>query len=124
MFLATFVVGLTGVPGTQVRYQKSPTLDKALKIALAMQEAEKQEKFGKSFYASFNNLVRLRSSSPTHHMRLPRGSEISAHAATKGQGPQEVGMHRRRLCLRVTSVKALVTLQGSVQHDYEKRPIL
>ena len=55
---------------------------------------------------------------------IPRGSEISAHAVTKGQGPQEVGMRRRRLRLHVTSAKALVTSQGSVQHDYEKRPIL
>ena len=46
-----------------------PTLVEALKVAHAMQEAEKQEKFGESFYASFDNSVRLRSSSRTHHAR-------------------------------------------------------
>ena len=77
MLLASFVAGLTGVPGTQVRYQNPPTLVEALKVALAVQEAEKQEKFGESFYASFNNSVRLRSSSPTHHAR---------HAEIRTQG--------------------------------------
>ena len=72
-----FVAGLTGVPGTQVPYHNPPTLVKALKVALAVQEAEKQEKFSESFYASFDNSVRLRSSSPTHHAR---------HAENRTQG--------------------------------------
>jgi hypothetical protein len=79
MLLASFVAGLTGVPGTQVRYQKPPpTLVEALKIALTVQEAEKQEKFGECFYASFNNSVKLRPSSPTHHAR-------DAEIRTQGQ---------------------------------------
>jgi hypothetical protein len=37
MFLASFVSGLTGVPGRQVRFQKPQTLDQALKIAHSVQ---------------------------------------------------------------------------------------
>jgi len=55
---------------------------------------------------------------------VPRENGLSAQAATKGQGPQDVGLRRRKLRLHVTSAKALVISQGSVQNDYEKMPIL
>jgi hypothetical protein len=42
-------------------------LDQVLKIALSVQEAEKQEKFSESFYANFDDLLRLRSPSLTRH---------------------------------------------------------
>ena len=67
MLLTSFVHGLTGFPGTQVRYQNPKTLDKVLKIALSVKELEREEKFGASFYASFDNSLRLRSPGPTHH---------------------------------------------------------
>ena len=63
MLLASFVAGLTGVPGRQVRYANPQTMEQALKIALSVQEAEKQEKFNESFYASFDNSARMRSHS-------------------------------------------------------------
>jgi hypothetical protein len=40
MLLASFVAGLTGVPGRQVRYSNPETLEHALQIALAVQEAK------------------------------------------------------------------------------------
>ena len=96
-----------------------PTLVEALKIALTVQEAEKQEKFGESFYASFDNSVRLRSSGPTHHAR---------HAENRTQGQRNnytrSDQRPRTSGNRNAQAKALVTSQGSVQHDYEKRPIL
>jgi hypothetical protein len=69
MLLASYVSGLTGVPGRQVRYSNPQTVQLALQIALSVQEAEKQERFNESFYANFDNSVRLQSHppSPTRH---------------------------------------------------------
>jgi hypothetical protein len=63
LLLASFVAGLTAVPGRQRRFVNPQTLDQALKIALSVQEAEKQEKFNESFCASFNNSSRQHSPS-------------------------------------------------------------
>ena len=63
MFLTSFVTGLTGVPGRQVRHSNPQTLQQALRIALSAQEAERQEKFSES-YASFDKSFRLKSQSP------------------------------------------------------------
>ena len=65
MLLASFVAGLTGIPVRQVRFSNPQSLDQALKTALSVQEAEKQEKFRESFYTSFDNSLRVRSPSPT-----------------------------------------------------------
>jgi hypothetical protein len=59
MLLATFISGLTGTPGRQVRYANPQTLGQALKIALSFQEAEKQERFNESFYTHFDESLRL-----------------------------------------------------------------
>ena len=67
MFLASFVAGLTGIPGRQVRFSNPQDLDQALKMALSVQEAEKQETFSESFYIRFGNSLRVRSPSPTRH---------------------------------------------------------
>ena len=45
MFLASFVAALMGTPGKQVRYASTRDIGQALSIALAVQEAEKQERF-------------------------------------------------------------------------------
>jgi hypothetical protein len=70
MLLASFVAGLIRVPGRQVGYANPQMLEQALKIVLSVQVAEKQEKFSESFYASFDNSVRLQSQSlsPTEHV--------------------------------------------------------
>lgn len=78
MLLASFVTGLIGTPGRQVRYASPQNLDQALKIALSVQEAEKQEKFSESFYASFDNS--LRQHSPSSSRRASHGSRGSAEA--------------------------------------------
>ena len=78
MLLASFVTGLIGTPGRQVRYASPQHLDQALKIALSIQEAERQEKFSESFYASFDNS--LRQHSPTSLRRACHGSRGSAEA--------------------------------------------
>jgi len=59
MLLATFVAGLIGVAGKQVRHANPRILEQVLSIALAVQEADKQERLNESFYTRFDHLVRL-----------------------------------------------------------------
>ena len=51
LLLASFVGGLTGIPGMQVRFSNPQSLDQALKTALSVQEEEKHESFSEIFYA-------------------------------------------------------------------------
>ena len=78
MLLASFVTGLIGTSGWQIRYTSPQQQDQALKIALSVQEAEKQEKFSESFYASFDNS--LRQHSPRSSRRPSHGTRGSAEA--------------------------------------------
>jgi hypothetical protein len=48
MLLASFVAGLTGVPGRQVSYANPQTMEQAFKIALSVQEPEREETFNES----------------------------------------------------------------------------
>jgi acyl dehydratase len=43
MQLANYVAGLNGVPGKQVRYTSPVSLEEAIRIAVSVQEAERQE---------------------------------------------------------------------------------
>jgi hypothetical protein len=45
MLLGSFVAGLSGDPGKQVRYANPQTMKQALTIALLVQEVEKEERF-------------------------------------------------------------------------------
>ena len=54
MLLSSFSSGIFGKPGTQVRYACPQTLNEALRIALRVQEAEKQERFNETFYTKFD----------------------------------------------------------------------
>ena len=65
MLLASFVAGLAGAPGKQVRYAGPRDIQTALSIALAVQEAEKQERFNETFYARFENSVSMLTRSPS-----------------------------------------------------------
>jgi hypothetical protein len=55
MLLATFISGFGGKIGKHVRYQSHQNMEQTLQIALAVKEAEKQEKFNGSFYTRFEN---------------------------------------------------------------------
>jgi len=50
MLLSTFIAGLSGNPGQQVRFQMPATVDLALQIAVTMFEAEAQEKRNLTFF--------------------------------------------------------------------------
>jgi len=49
MLLVSFISGLAGKVGKHVRYQSPRNLERALQIALSVQEAEKQERFNDCF---------------------------------------------------------------------------
>jgi hypothetical protein len=66
MLLASFVSGLRGVPGRQVRFANPQDLEQALRIAIMVQEAERQERFNESFYTRFKKSVHL-CSKPSGH---------------------------------------------------------
>jgi hypothetical protein len=78
MLLASFVAGLVGVPGKQTRYSSPTSLEQAISLALTVQEAEKQEKFGESFYTRFNDSVRMLSRSPSRTHREGRQTQHTA----------------------------------------------
>jgi len=93
--------------GKHVRYQSPRNLERALQIALAVQEAEKQERFNDCFFTTFENSVRLvsRSSGQTYredgkslhsakHAVMCVVSAVKLGVAMASQRPQEIGMHR------------------------------
>ena len=63
MLLSSFTSGIFGKPGTQVRNACPQTLNEALRIALRVQEAEKQERFNETFYTKFYESLHLLSRS-------------------------------------------------------------
>ena len=65
MLLASFVMGLIAAPGILCRYANPQSMDHALRIALSLQEAERQEKISESFYENFDRSVRLMSKFPS-----------------------------------------------------------
>jgi hypothetical protein len=76
MLLASFVAGLAGVAGRQTRFSNPQSLDEALKIALTVQEAEKQ---------SLIQLLHLWNSNPTvnHEQQLSIAVRFSCDPHTQ-----------------------------------------
>ena len=52
MLLSTFTAGSGGNSGQQLRFQMPATVDKALQIAIAVSEAEAQEKRNLAFFSN------------------------------------------------------------------------
>jgi hypothetical protein len=50
MLLSTFIAGVSGNPGQQLRFQMPAMIDEALQIAVTMFEAETQEKINLAFF--------------------------------------------------------------------------
>jgi hypothetical protein len=53
MLLASFISGMIGTVGRQTKYAAPSSMHQALQIALAVEQAEKQEKFNESFHTRF-----------------------------------------------------------------------
>jgi len=65
MLLASFVSGLIGPVGKHMRYASPSSMHQVLQIALAVEQAEKQETFNEGIYTRFEKLVQLTSQSPS-----------------------------------------------------------
>ena len=86
MLLASFVAGLIGIPGKQVRYANPRNIEQALSIALSVQEAENQERFNETFYTRFDDSVRLVSRSPSRSDREETRRSADAQAVNHLRG--------------------------------------
>jgi len=64
MLLASFVAGNSGEPGRPTRIANPSNLFQTLRIALAVQGAERQEKANRRFYTKFENSTKSHSRSP------------------------------------------------------------
>ena len=69
MLLAAFVSELIGTPGRKCRFSNPKNIQKALYIALMIDQAEKQDRFNESFYTKYDKTVRILSRSPGHKNR-------------------------------------------------------
>ena len=78
MLLARCVAGLIGVPGRQVRYAPPVSVEEAIRIAVSVQGAERQEMFNNSFYAR-------------HDSRMYSDSNKSRHAVGSRTASQAEG---------------------------------
>ena len=97
MLLSSFVNGLINEQGKYVRIANPQTIDQALKIALSVQEAVKQEKFSESFYANFDDSTRLRSPSPTRSTSYrPRRSDDVKHTVNHTQTQRRMSTNSDR----------------------------
>jgi len=89
MLLASFVSGLNNPVGKYTRYASPSSMHQALEIALAVDQAEKQDRFNKSFCTRFEKSVRLTSQSPSStyagSSRSRQCFEAPASSRTHGQ---------------------------------------
>jgi hypothetical protein len=106
MLLATFVAGLSGAPGRQVRYVKPQTMKQALTITSSVQEAEKQERFNEGFYTKFKNSVRLRTRSSN---RVSSERDCFNRSAYSDTGSRMRGEHRRPVRVNIKSFASQIT---------------
>jgi hypothetical protein len=65
MILSTFISGLIGNPGQQVRFRMPKSVDEAVQIAVTVYEAEKQERRNQAFFCNMNSDSRGRDFNPS-----------------------------------------------------------
>jgi len=83
ILLASFISSSSGNSGRQIRFAIPQDMEQALRIALTVQEAERQERFNESFCTQFEESVRLSSRSPG---RAFSESEVQRHSADSQTG--------------------------------------
>jgi len=83
MLLSSFLSELHGVPGRQIRISNPQDINQAIKIAITLQEAERQERFNESFYARFDKSVRMCSRSPGRSRSENEGQQQPADPRTE-----------------------------------------
>jgi hypothetical protein len=112
MLLASFVSGLSGIPGRQVRYANPRTMEQALMIALSVQQAGKQERISESFYTRSDDSVRLPSRSPErkcHEGSKPRRSAEIMHTAQHSRSQRYMASRIAKSDTRKAQARAELT---------------
>jgi len=109
MLLASYLAGLIGVPGTQVRYASPVSIEEAIRIAVSVQEAERQEKFNK-FLCATTTAERVATAvrdTRSVHVR-PAKQRVDARrfqGVPTRQRPRALGTRRPSLPYAVTNAK-------------------
>ena len=85
MCLASFVSDLAGVVGREVRYDHPKNLREGVKLALAVDEAEKQKRRNETFYTWSDGFAGQLPRSPGNSRRGRKNSERAADPRTKSQ---------------------------------------
>jgi len=75
ILLASYVAGLIGVPGRQVRYASPVSVEETIRIAVSLQEAERQEKFNNGVYARHDSRTYSDSDKSRHAVRSRTASQ-------------------------------------------------
>jgi hypothetical protein len=81
MLLASYISGFIGQPGKQVRYAAPVSMDQAIRIAVSVDEAERQEKFNNSFYARNENRTDSDSRNSRHAANTRKASQAGGRRA-------------------------------------------
>jgi hypothetical protein len=103
MLLASFVAGLTGTPGRQVRFAIPGILEKALKIATTVAQAEIPERSNETFYSD----AALPDITPEGIIRAPAhgstGRESARHHTASSRTPNR---HQQSVSTQVATREA------------------
>jgi len=86
ILLASFVSGLTGTVGYQVRISHTGSLGDASNLAVSVQEAERQERFNESFYNWSEKSVQLLSEPKGRPFSGNRNCRYPGETHAYGQG--------------------------------------
>jgi hypothetical protein len=95
MLLSTFIAGLSGNSGRQVRYQMPATVDQALQIAVTVYEAEAEEKGNLAFFSNSENQSKRRSNFGQPRKTLGR-SEYGQATRVTSDTPHAGRKHRQQ----------------------------
>jgi hypothetical protein len=104
MLLSTFIAGLSGNPGQQVRYQMPATVDQALQIAITVFEAEAQEKRNLALFRILKPIGKVKATllNPGRHLEDQSTSRRLVLAQTRRmQAGSRVSKMPTRLALAV-----------------------
>jgi len=94
--LASFVAGVNGEPGRQTRFANTSNIYQALRIALAVQEEERQEKSNSSFYTKFENSAKPQSRSPNQRYSENNRSRHSVATRTVSKSTNKTSNSKAR----------------------------
>ena len=90
LLLSSFIAGLFGTPGRQVRYARPSSLEEALQIAISVDQAERQERRNETFYVRYGTLssqhgARKKTPQKSWGNRMQAGTERSQKGSSSNK---------------------------------------